>query len=427
VSYIDFGRWDLNSSGFINSPAQGVQPLTTLRLSQERELSPATSRGSTLTPQLARRALPFRHSTSPIQEDVCFSSPELTYPDSPVQRFPVSDVRSEVAASVFQSPILTPTACSASVPAVPSSPVPCPPSPHHLPHTPPTPTNSPIDWDNLSPAAQAIANEWEGITLHQQPGYVTPAPPSHVSSPDPITPPGECAEEATLDLAQELAEGRKNRPPAPIFRLPDCTFCHPDVHPHQYLEFFTNRGDKWHAREEFNAPNISALIPATALAANPPQFPGVTPFRFKNPHFFALYPVAHYHAVEIGVPVLYVCSKAIRIQPTPSVPLGSIKYNFKDGIGGAFTHIPCLARNVYQGKLVILEVHNFFDGRVISTYRHLSFREHLGRELIFIVDQFYHFEDAAKIYPILLSYTLSPRLPADPLSFISTYHDTEPC
>jgi hypothetical protein len=104
-----------------------------------------------------------------------------------------------------------------------------------------------------------------------------------------------------------------------------------------------------------------------------------------------------------------------------------MKYNFKDGIGGAFTHIPRPACNVYHRKLVILEVHNFLDRRVISTYRHLSFYEHLGRELIFIVDQFYHFEDAAKIHPILLSYTLSPCLPTDPLAFISIYHDTEPC
>jgi hypothetical protein len=346
------------------------------------------------------------------------------YPDSPVQCFPFSNAWSEVATSNFQSPILAPTARSASVP---TSPIARPPSPLRLVHAPPTPVDSPINWDNLSPTAQAIANEWEGIALRQQPGYVAPAPPSHTSSPDPITPPGERAEEAALDLAQELAEDCKNRPPAPIFRRPDCTFCHPDVHPHQYLEFFTNRGDEWRTREEFNAPDISAIIPAAALATNPPQFPGVTLFRFKNPHFFALDPTTHYHAIEIGVPALYICSKAICVLPTQSVPLGSIKYNFKDGIGGAFTHIPRPARNVYQGKLVILEVHNFLDGWVVSTYRHLSFCEHLGRELIFIVDQFYHFEDAARIHPILLSYTLSPHLPADPLPFISTYHDTETC
>jgi hypothetical protein len=363
VSYINFGRWDLNPSGFVNSPPLGAQSLTPLRPSQEWESSPAMSRGSTLTPQLAIRTLPFRHSVSPIQEDVRFPSPELTYPDSPVQCFSVSDVWSEVATSIFQSPILAPIACSASVPVAPLSPVSRPLSPHHLPQAPPTPIDSPINWDNLSPTAQAIANEWEGINQRQQPGYVAPAPPSHVSSPDPITPPGERAEEAALDLAQELAEERENRPPAPIFCRPDCMFSHPDVHPHQYIEFFTNRGDKWCSHEEFNAPDISAIILATVLAANPPQFPGVTPFRFKNPHFFTLYPVSHYHAEEIGVPALYVCSKAIRIPPTLSVPLGSIKYNFKDGIGGAFTHIPRLAHNIYVTiqRIVSLDLSLFVD------------------------------------------------------------------
>jgi hypothetical protein len=63
--------------------------------------------------------------------------------------------------------------------------------------------------------------------------------------------------------ATGLSNTRENRPPAPIFRRPDCTFCHPDIHPHQYLEFFTNQGDEWRACEEFNTPNISAIIPAT--------------------------------------------------------------------------------------------------------------------------------------------------------------------
>jgi hypothetical protein len=282
VSYIDFGCWDLNPSGFINSPSQEAQSLTPLQLSQEQGSSPFSSQSLPLTPQLARRTIPFRHSVSPIQEDVRYPSPELMYPP---QAFPLSDTRSETGNNTFQSPILAPIACPASVPIVPSSPVSRPPSPHRLPHAPPSPIDSPIDWDNLSPTAQAIANKWEGIALRQQPGNVASAPPSHVSSPDPITPPGVRTEEAALDLVQELAEDRENRPPAPIFCRPDCTFCHPDVHPHQYLEFFTNCGDEWRTREEFNAPDISSIIPAAALAANPPQFPGVTPFRFKNPHF----------------------------------------------------------------------------------------------------------------------------------------------
>jgi hypothetical protein len=147
VSYIDFGCWDLNPSAFINSPPLGAQPSTPLRLSQEQETSPGTSRDSTLTPQLAIRTLPFHHSVSPIQEDIHFLSPELTYPDSPVQCFPFSNARSEVATSIFQSPILAPIARSTSVSRQSSTiprgnpiqvkktpflcPLPCRPPPHH--------------------------------------------------------------------------------------------------------------------------------------------------------------------------------------------------------------------------------------------------------------------------------------------------------
>jgi hypothetical protein len=150
VSYIDFGRWDLNPSGFINSPSQEAQPLTPLRLSQEQGSSPISFQSLPLTPQLARRTIPFHHSVSPIQEDVQYPSPELTYPD---QAFPLSNTRSETGISVFQSPILAPVARPASEPITPSSPVSCPPSPHCLPHTPPSPIDSPIDWENLSPTA----------------------------------------------------------------------------------------------------------------------------------------------------------------------------------------------------------------------------------------------------------------------------------
>jgi hypothetical protein len=149
VSHINFGRWDLNSSGLIDSPPQGVLPSTPLRLSQEQGSSPISFQSLPLTPQLARRTFPFRHSVSPIQEDVRYPSPELTYPEAPDQAFPTSNARSEEITSVFQSPILAPVAFPASEPIILPSPVSRPLSPHCLPHAPPSPIDSPINWDNL--------------------------------------------------------------------------------------------------------------------------------------------------------------------------------------------------------------------------------------------------------------------------------------
>jgi hypothetical protein len=70
-----------------------------------------------------------------------------------------------------------------------------------------------------------------------------------------------------------------------------------------------------------------------------------------------------------------------------------------------------------------LEVVDFLDGRIITTYGHLRFEVN-GQ--IFAHQQGYLFEDTIRAHPSLLSYCLSPRLPADPFDFISTYLDDEP-
>ncbi len=72
-----------------------------------------------------------------------------------------------------------------------------------------------------------------------------------------------------------------------------------------------------------------------------------------------------------------------------------------------------------MGMLVILEVQDFLDGRVVTTYGYLAFR----REDTFVVQQAYHFKDAAWTHPSLLHYCLYPCVPADPFDFVSTYPD----
>jgi hypothetical protein len=44
----------------------------------------------------------------------------------------------------------------------------------------------------------------------------------------------------------------------------------------------------------------------------------------------------------------------------------------------------------------------------------------------FIFDQGYHFEDTIRVHPLLLRYTLTPRLPLDPFTFIRAFPDEEP-
>ena len=80
-----------------------------------------------------------------------------------------------------------------------------------------------------------------------------------------------------------------------------------------------------------------------------------------------------------------------------------------------------LIREVYVYSLVILKVHNFLDGRVVTTYSYLTFFE----RQVFAVHQGYHFEDTVRTSPSLLNYCFTPHILADPFDFISTYSDNK--
>ncbi len=121
----------------------------------------------------------------------------------------------------------------------------------------------------------------------------------------------------------------------------------------------------------------------------------------------------------MGVQPLVACSQAVLDQPSVDLPLGCIKYNFHGGLRSAFQPLNLLIKEAYVGMLVILKVQDFLDGRVVTTYGYLVFR----REDTFVVQQAYHFEDAAQTHPSLLSYCFYPRIPADPFNFVSMYPD----
>ena len=90
------------------------------------------------------------------------------------------------------------------------------------------------------------------------------------------------------------------------------------------------------------------------------------------------------------------------------------------------TGLPNLVRNTYEGVLVIVEIHNFLDRCMVTMYGYLHFNHRFGVDQDFIVNQWYHFKDTVRTSPHLYSYCFSPRIPEDPLNFISTYFEDEP-
>jgi hypothetical protein len=81
-----------------------------------------------------------------------------------------------------------------------------------------------------------------------------------------------------------------------------------------------------------------------------------------------------------------------------------------------------LVRNVFEGSLIIADVYDFLDGRHVYIYGKL----HFNNSLVYITDQTLHFEDTVAQHPHLLCHCLTPRLPADPCSFLTIFPDASP-
>ena len=125
---------------------------------------------------------------------------------------------------------------------------------------------------------------------------------------------------------------------------------------------------------------------------------------------------------QFTIPPVFACSKAIRYPPTLELPLGYIKYSFRDGLREVFSPHSLLVKSAFSGAPAILETVDFLDGRRVTMYGYLDFDE----AFVYLKGQGYHCEDDVRTYPLLLSYCLTPRLPADPWVHISVHHETVP-
>jgi hypothetical protein len=97
-------------------------------------------------------------------------------------------------------------------------------------------------------------------------------------------------------------------------------------------------------------------------------------------------------------------------------------YSFRDSIRDSFLRLPNFARACFVDSVVLATIHDFLDGRRIYTYGCLRF--HANQ--VYVVGQTYHFEDTTRTYPNLLRFSLSPRIPLDPLLHVRVYRDEDP-
>ncbi|KAH9179075.1 hypothetical protein EDB89DRAFT_1901127 [Lactarius sanguifluus] len=206
-----------------------------------------------------------------------------------------------------------------------------------------------------------------------------PHAPSRASTPPCIPTPDSpidyerVAKQSPVDsTATDLPSEWENILPASFFHPPSCVNSQ-EEHPHQYTAIYTAEGESWRPTSVTIREHFSRIPLAPALARAPPVFPSVTPFRIPPPHLYTLLPCLIDPTAHSSFPPLYICSKAILDVPSVNLPLGSVRYDFCEGLQVAFAPLSNILQAGYIDSLVMLEVQDFFDGRVVTTYGHLRF------------------------------------------------------
>jgi hypothetical protein len=261
---------------------------------------------------------------------------------------------------------------------------------------------SPIDYNRVADGLPAIDDIVFPATAP------SPVRLQRITSPRPLPP---LPNNASL-------ENQENRIPLPDFSDPRCTeaVVH---HPHQYIAITTPRRPEWRPEDELILDHAIHLPTAEELIDNPPRFPTVTPFRNAALHVQRIHPYSQPLTHACFIPPIAVCSKAARTPSNRDFPLGLIAYNFSASIVDTFARYPPTVQAAFENCLVILEVVDLLDGRHITTYGYLKFE---GSK-IYVKDQTYHCEDFIRTFPQLLAYTFTPRIPADPFTYLRVHPD----
>jgi hypothetical protein len=276
----------------------------------------------------------------------------------------------------------------------------------------PIPTPSDLSFEEVSPPPLPIDYDRVASDLDLVGTHVPPPSPIP-SSPRPLSP---------LPLIEEArVANQENIPPKFHFPKP-CTTRHL-AHPHQYLAVTTSHRSEYRPLCEVSINNLLTVPTVAYLAEATFAFPSVTPFRVFIPHRIHVKPTSPELALQLTANLPSACGRAVRFPPSPAIPLGFIKYTFTAALKNLFKEAPNAIRELFVRSLVILDIHDFLDGRQVTTYGYLTFSQEGS---IYCIDQGYHCEDVIRAAPFLLAHTLTPHIPVDPLDHVVITPSTLP-
>jgi len=307
------------------------------------------------------------------------------------------------------------------------------------------PSSAPVV--NTDEIVAPVPRRQEEGPLDHEPRVPPPSPSYHVHTPTPSPVFRPASAEARLDYfipspsssleansslsaeeEEDIADPEDHAPssPAPVvpgpYAPPPCTTVEHRYHPHQYYIVRHQDRDIWRPASEVLLHTLLEYPTHQDLLSAGPIFPSVFPFKAPSHHVGVIAPTDAFQARLFNVPSLTICAHAGHASPALDTPLGYIEYSYRPSIRATFLRHSALIRLCFVNALVISQIFDFLDGRRIYVYGRLEF----GEDSVFITNQGFHTEDACRVYPQLLRYTLTPRLPADPFSLVRLFRDEEP-
>ena len=210
---------------------------------------------------------------------------------------------------------------------------------------------------------------------------------------------------------------QENIPPTPFhehFPTPTCVLVNPGIHPHQYTVINTGDIDAWRPQSEFTETEFLSTIPEIDELLNP--FPHVLAFRHRAVHHVQVLATKSTLARQLALPPVFICNNVGFRAPSKHFPLGYLEYSYKCSIRATFRAASSLAREAFELSLVPLTVYDLLDGRMVTIYGRLWF--HLDN--VYLENRGTLICDAIRTRPHLLQYTLSPRVPANPVPYLTS-------
>jgi len=198
-----------------------------------------------------------------------------------------------------------------------------------------------------------------------------------------------------------------------LFADPTCTE-EANTHPHLYTIVYEAGKKVWCPQDKYVHRNPLGIIPR------------VQDLDTHSPHFITPFHALAYHKVHIRandvLPPVTIYAKVGCHPSSLHFPFGYIESSFVDLLKFIFGQFPTPWLTYFENAHVLVISYDFLDGHLVTLVGRLHFTD----QGLFIVDREVRTEDLLHTQPVLFAFVPTPRIPENPLIYLTPLDDDQP-